>query len=79
MNEILKAWEKLKSFTRRAVTGKISPDLPEADEDHIKKQVEECVFAKGGEISSRTRAVELGEIYLNLSPEDVIQEFQEKW
>jgi len=67
MNEILKAWEKLKSLTRRAVTGKISPDLPEADEEHIKKQVEECVFAKGGEISSRTRAVELGEIYLNLS------------
>ena len=67
MNEILKAWGKIKSLTRRAVTGKISPDLPEADEEHIKNQVEECVFAKGGEISSRTRAVELGEIYLHLS------------
>jgi malonyl-CoA decarboxylase len=67
IDEILKTWEKIKSITRRAVTGKVGPDLPETDEEHIKKQIEECVFAKGGEVSSRSRAAELGKIYLNLS------------
>jgi malonyl-CoA decarboxylase len=67
MNEILKAWEKIKSLTRRAVTGKVGPDLSGGDEKYIQKMIENCVFAKGGEISSRSRAVELGEIYLNLS------------
>ncbi len=67
MREIIKTWEKIKSLTRRVVTGKISPDLPGADEEHIKKQIHECLFAKGGEISSRSRAVELGKEYLELS------------
>ncbi|NIM14612.1 MAG: malonyl-CoA decarboxylase [Candidatus Aminicenantes bacterium] len=54
-------------MTRRAVTGKVGPDLSGGDEKHIKKMIDNCVFARGGEISSRSRAVELGEIYLNLS------------
>ena len=67
MSEILKAWEKIKGLTRRAVTGKISPDLSGGDEERIKKKISKCVFAKGGQISGRSRAVELGKIYLNLS------------
>ncbi|MGD2090103.1 MAG: malonyl-CoA decarboxylase [Candidatus Aminicenantes bacterium] len=67
MSKILKAWEKVKGLTRRAVTGKISPDLSGGDEDRIKKKISKCVFAKGGQISYRSRAIELGEIYLNLS------------
>ncbi len=67
IDEILKVWEKIKSITWRAVSGKIDPDLSGADEERIKKKISECVFAKGGEISSRTRSVELGKIYLNLS------------
>jgi malonyl-CoA decarboxylase len=66
-NELLKTWNKLKSLTRRAFTGKVSPDLSETDEQHIKEEIQKCVFAKGGEISSRTRAARLGEEYLNLS------------
>jgi malonyl-CoA decarboxylase len=67
MNEILKAWEKLKSVTMRAFTGKVARDLPAPDAEHIKEQIAECVYSTGGEISSRTRAVELGKIYLELS------------
>jgi len=67
MSEILKAWEKIKSITRRAFTRKVNPDLIGTDEEYIIKQMHECVFAKGGEISSRSRAVELGKIYLDLS------------
>jgi malonyl-CoA decarboxylase len=67
MSEILKAWKKIKSITRRTFTRKVYPDLIGTDEEYIKKQMHECVFAKGGEISSRSRAVELGKIYLGLS------------
>jgi malonyl-CoA decarboxylase len=67
MSEILKAWEKVKLLTRRVVTGKISPDLSGWDEDHIKKKISKCIYAKRGQIYARSRAVELGKIYLNLS------------
>jgi malonyl-CoA decarboxylase len=67
MSEILKAWEKLKGLTRRVVTGKISPDLSGGDEERIKKKISRCIYAKGGQIYGRSRAVELGKIYLNLS------------
>jgi len=69
ITEILKTWERIKSITRRAVTGKVDPDLSSSDEEHVKKQIHECIFARGGEISSRSRSVELGKIYLDLSPE----------
>ncbi len=68
-NEFLKAWGKIKSITRLAVTGKVSANLYGADEEHIKKQIHECIFARGGEIASRSRAVELGKVYINLSRE----------
>lgn len=67
MSEILKAWEKIQGLTRRVVTGKISPDLSGGDEGRIKKKISKCIFAKGGQIYGRSRAVELGKIYLYLS------------
>lgn len=67
MSEILKAWEKIKGVTRRVVTGKISPDLSSGDEERIKKKISKCVYAKGNQIFARSRAVELGKIYLKLS------------
>ncbi|UCH94479.1 MAG: malonyl-CoA decarboxylase [Candidatus Aminicenantes bacterium] len=67
MSEILKAWEQIKGLTRRVVTGKISPDLSGGDEDRIKKKISKCVYAKDNQIFGRSRAVELGKIYLTLS------------
>ena len=69
MNEILKTWKKIVSKTRIAVTGKLDPDLSGADEEHLRNKIHECVFARGGESSSRSRSVELGKIYLGLSKE----------
>jgi len=69
MNEILRTWKKIISKTRIAVTGKFDPDLSGGDEEHIREKIRECVFAKGGEVSGRSRSVELGEIYLDLSKE----------
>lgn len=60
-------WEKIKSAARITFTGKIDPFLKGEDKRHIKKVIHKCVLAKGGEISSRARAVELGQTYLNLN------------
>jgi malonyl-CoA decarboxylase len=60
-------WEKIKSAARITFTGKIDPFLTGEDKRHIKKVIRKCVLAKGGEISSRARAVELGQTYLNLN------------
>jgi malonyl-CoA decarboxylase len=69
MKEIARAWNGFMSMARLAFTGKVSPDLTKSDENHLKKEISECVFARGGEISSRSRAVELGMVYMNLSQE----------
>jgi malonyl-CoA decarboxylase len=60
-------WEKIKRAVRITFTGKIDPFLTGEDKRQIKKVIRKCVQAKGGEISSRTSAVELGQTYLNLN------------
>lgn len=60
-------WDKIKRAVRISLTGKIDPFLRGEDKLHIKKVIRKCVLAKGGEISSRARAIELGQTYLNLN------------
>lgn len=67
MIEILKSWEKIKGLTRRIVTGKLSADLSGGDEERIKKKISRCINARGSSLYGRSRAVELGKLYLNLS------------
>ncbi len=68
------SWEHL----RRAWSGilgtddlnslpKVNRDLPSADSDRVKQLMEECLVARGGEVSARQRAAVLGELYLTLS------------
>ena len=46
-----------------------APDLPEPDRARLAAQMRECLEARGGEVSARSRAAELGRIYLGLSPQ----------
>jgi malonyl-CoA decarboxylase len=59
--------DKIKRAVRISLTGKIDPFLKGEDKLHIKKVIRKCVLGKGGEISSRARAIELGQTYLNLN------------
>lgn len=45
----------------------IEPDLPESDIQKLRDKITACLEARGGEVSARTRAAELGEAYLVLS------------
>ncbi|MEZ5574620.1 MAG: hypothetical protein R3F44_02840 [Candidatus Competibacteraceae bacterium] len=44
-----------------------SPNLPEKDMEALKDQMRDCLEARGGEVSARARAANLGRIYLSLN------------
>lgn len=67
LSNALKAWENI-AGTARAIKGTIDPDLPDIDKDRILSKMQDCLERKGGEVSSRRNAVELGQIYLSLTP-----------
>ena len=47
----------------------IDPDLPDGDVQKLRDKIKACLEARGGEVSARARAAELGEAYLVLNPE----------
>ena len=47
----------------------VSPELPDGDADRLRRQIDACLETRGGQVSSRARAAELGEIYLVLNQE----------
>jgi malonyl-CoA decarboxylase len=52
---------------RGALKDRVAPDLPENDAQALRRQIDACLDAQGGEVSARARAAELGETYLILS------------
>ncbi len=47
----------------------VRPALPDSDLGSVRAQIQECLDAKGGEVSARVRAAELGGTYLELDEE----------
>ncbi|WP_417794988.1 malonyl-CoA decarboxylase [Terasakiella pusilla] len=45
----------------------LAPDLPDSQRALVRKQMQTCLEAKGGEVSARSRAAQLGQAYLNLN------------
>ena len=45
----------------------LAPDLPEQDLERVRAQIEACLAGRGGEVSARRRAAELGHSYRSLS------------
>ena len=43
------------------------PDLPDAALGHLREQIDACLAGRGGEVSARSQAAELGELYLGLN------------
>ena len=46
--------------------GALRPDLPDDDAAHLRERMLECLEGKGGEVSARARAADLGRAYLTL-------------
>ncbi|MFM9844380.1 MAG: malonyl-CoA decarboxylase [Dongiaceae bacterium] len=45
------------------------PSLPDDDAARLRQRIAECVASRGGEVSARARAAEIGRAYVSLAPE----------
>lgn len=67
LRRLMQAWRRT---TRKRPVDSIqdlAPDLPEGDLERVRKQIESCLAGRGGEVSARRRAAELGHSYGSLS------------
>ena len=53
---------------RGVLSGAPRPDLPEDDVARLRQQMLSCLDGRGGEVTARARAAELGRTYLALNP-----------
>ena len=61
------AWTEVSDQTRYYLTGSPRPDLAGEDLGRVRQQMYDCLEARGGEVSARQRAAELGRSYLALN------------
>ncbi len=50
-----------------ALKNSVNADLPDGDLQKLRERIDACLEGRGGEVSARTRAAELGETYLVLN------------
>ena len=76
LSNIRIVWSGIASLRKDSDALKFGEDLPETEHSLLLEKIEECLKGKGGEVSARSRAAALGEMYLGLSlshPADAIQ------
>ena len=66
LTNIRNAWREMTDSARVVLTGAVRPDLPPEDSERIERQVSACLEGRGGEVSARARAADLGRTYLSL-------------
>lgn len=59
-------WRNIAGSEYDAEAASTRPDLPEDDRERLRRQMRDCLDARGGEVSARARAAALGEAYLAL-------------
>ncbi|MBM3548237.1 MAG: malonyl-CoA decarboxylase [Alphaproteobacteria bacterium] len=63
------AWRGIAERTGLAERTLRDPDIAGDEAELLKEQLRDCLEAKGGEVSARARAAQLGRTFLTLSPE----------
>jgi len=61
------AWREIALSARGVLSGAPRPDLPEDDVARLRQQMLSCLDGRGGEVTARARAAELGRTYLALN------------
>ena len=67
MRNLRGAWGSIAGAARGKANDLPKPDLPDDDVDRIREQLRDCLEARGGEVSARTRAAAVGRAYLSLN------------
>jgi malonyl-CoA decarboxylase len=61
------AWRDIAAQARVAISGAPRPELSRDDAERLRQQLRDCLEARGGAVSSRARAADLGRTYLALN------------
>ncbi len=67
--EFRKAWDGIIGLARKALSRSEELDPRYEEREYLYNLINECIYAKGGDVSARIRTVELGTVYLNLTSE----------
>ena len=59
-------WQNIAGSEYDAESATTRPDLPEDDQERLRRQMRDCLEARGGEVTARARAAALGRAYLAL-------------
>jgi len=62
-----RGWSSITEAARVRITGHVREDLPEEDQQHLAKQIDDCLEGIGGDVSQRARAADVGRTYLTLN------------
>jgi malonyl-CoA decarboxylase len=61
------AWRDIAAQARGALSGAPRPELSRDDAERLRRQLRDCLAARGGIVTSRARAADLGRTYLALN------------
>ena len=61
------AWREIAGSARGVLSGAPRPDLPDDDAGRLREQMLSCLDGRGGEVTARARAADLGRTYLALN------------
>lgn len=69
LDNLRSTWREIAASARGAVGAAPRASLPKEDAERLKVQVEACLEGRGGEVSARARAAQLGRTFLALDPQ----------
>lgn len=59
-------WRDMVPSREEPISANLRPDLPDEDLKRVRRQMDACLEGKGGDVSARTRAAQLGHAYISL-------------
>ncbi len=68
LNNLRTAWRDIAESARNAIGAPLRPELSGEDVERLREQMRNCLEGRGGEVSARARAADLGRTYLALNP-----------
>ena len=70
LTNLRSAWRDIAESARGVLAGAPKPDASGHDPDRVRQQMLSCLDGRGGEVTARARAADLGRTYLSLDAGD---------
>ncbi|HVH73845.1 MAG TPA: malonyl-CoA decarboxylase family protein [Stellaceae bacterium] len=66
LGNLRNAWREIAESARGKFSGTLRPELAAGDRERLREQMLDCLDGRGGEVTARARAADLGRTYLSL-------------